>query len=239
MMTAGIANKTGYNWEFKEGRFIIQPNLILSYTMVNNFDYTNKAGVKIKSDPLHSIGINPNIRFIANTKRGWQPYASVGMVWNVMNETDVKANAVKLPEMHTKPYIQYGVGLQKHIGDRFAGYAQAMVRNGGRNGIAFTLGFRWALGKHDEDYNKNVNVPSKTVKSIAGQKSAVSSTGSVYSNETKNIIKSNDLRYRPSAPQISFDESGLAPVPAKTVVKSLNSGTKSKNIARYNDIIGG
>ncbi len=70
MLMAGFANKTGYNFEFKDGRFIIQPNLMLSYTFVNAFDYTNGGGVKINSDPLHALQITPNVKFIMNTKNG-------------------------------------------------------------------------------------------------------------------------------------------------------------------------
>ena len=39
------------------------------------------------------------------------------------------------------------VGLQKRAGERFTGFGQTMVRNGGRNGIALSFGFRLALGK--------------------------------------------------------------------------------------------
>ncbi len=68
-------------------------------------------------------------------------YASVGMVWNLMNETSATANGVKLPEMHTKPYVEYGVvGIQKRMKDKFTAFGQAMIRNGGRNGIALTAG---------------------------------------------------------------------------------------------------
>ena len=65
-LLAGVGSKTGYNFEFKEGKFILQPIMFLSYTFVNTFDYTNAAGVKIESDPLHTIQLNPSIRFIAN-----------------------------------------------------------------------------------------------------------------------------------------------------------------------------
>jgi len=44
-------------------------------------------------------------------------------------------------------YVQYGVGVQKRWGDRFTGFFQVMLRNGGRNGVAFSAGFRWVLGK--------------------------------------------------------------------------------------------
>ena len=146
-LLAGIGSKTGYNFEFKDGKYIVQPNLFLSYSFINTFDYKNAAGVRIKSDPLHTIKINPNVRVIGNFKNGWQPYASVGMVWNLLNETNATANGIKLPEMHVKPYVEYGLGVQKNFKEKFTGFAQAMFRNGGINGVTFTLGFRWALGK--------------------------------------------------------------------------------------------
>ena len=49
--------------------------------------------------------------------------------------------------MSVDPYIEYGLGVQKRWGDRFTGYGQAMVRNGGRNGVMLSIGFRWAIGK--------------------------------------------------------------------------------------------
>ena len=150
MLMAGIANKTGYNFEFKDGRYIIQPNLMLSYTFVNAFDYTNGAGVKINSEPLHAIQIAPNVRLIMNTKNGWQPYATFGMHWNIMDNTNVTANTTSLPELSIKPYFSYGLGIQRAFKDRFTAYAQIMLRNGGRNGIAASFGGRYMLGKETE-----------------------------------------------------------------------------------------
>ena len=153
-LLAGVGSKTGYNFEFKDGKFIIQPIMYLSYTFVNTFDYKNAAGVNIESDPLHTIQLNPSVRFIANLKGGWQPYASVGMVWNLMNESKVTANNVKLPEMSVKPYVEYGVGVQRNWADKFTAFLQAMIRNGGRNGIALTGGFRFMLGSDDDNSDK-------------------------------------------------------------------------------------
>ena len=164
MLMAGLASKTGYNIEFKEGKYILQPSLMLSYSFINTFDYRNSAGVKINSDPLHAIQIHPNIRFISNLKNGWQPYASVGMVWNILDDTKVMANDVRLPEMSVKPYVEYGLGVQKRWQDKFTGFAQAMVRNGGRNGIALSAGFRWALGKEGKPIEKVQRNSEETVK---------------------------------------------------------------------------
>lgn len=91
------------------------------------------------------------------------------MVWNILDDTKVTANDVRLPEMSVKPYVEYGLGIQKRWKDKFTGFTQAMVRNGGRNGIALTAGFRWALGKEGKpiekvqnDSKNNVAVTAKT-----------------------------------------------------------------------------
>lgn len=177
---AGIGSKTGYNFEFKEGRYIIQPIWFMSYTFGKTFDYTNAAGVRIDSSPMHSIILNPSLRFITNTKNGWQPYASVGMVWNAMSESNVKANGIKLPETSIKPYVEYGVGLQKRFKDDFIAFGQAMIRNGGRNGISLTAGFRWAIGKNNSN---------KPIEKVQGVNNKVIGTGTKAGNKTVSMKK--------------------------------------------------
>jgi hypothetical protein len=63
--------------------------------------------------------------------------------------------------MSIKPYVQYGVGVQKRIKDHFTAYGQAMVQNGGRNGVSLTAGFRWTLGKDKDQKVERVNDKSK------------------------------------------------------------------------------
>ena len=152
MLRAGVAAKTGYNFEFKQGRFIIQPSYQMSYSFVNTFSYTNAAGAKITSDPLNAIHIAPGLKFIGNLKNGWQPYFEIRMVWNIMDKTDFKAANISLPDLSVDPYIQYGLGIQKRWGDRFTGYFQTMLRNGGRNGVALSAGLRWTLGEDGTPY---------------------------------------------------------------------------------------
>lgn len=146
ILMTGAAWKSGYNWGLFSNKLVIQPSYMMSYTFVNVFDYTNSAGVKVTQDPLNAIEIIPGLRIIGNLKNGWQPYLGVNMTWNIMDRTKFYANEVALTQLSVKPYIEYGVGLQKRTGDRFTGFGQAMIRNGGRNGIALTMGFRWALG---------------------------------------------------------------------------------------------
>ena len=160
-MFAGIGNKTGYNIEVNQGKFIVQPSMLLAYTFLNTFDYKNAAGVQINSDPTSMIQIAPTVRFVVNTKTGWQPYLAVGMVWNILAHSNIKANNEELPDMYTKPYVQYGLGVQRVIKDRFTAFGQAMIYNGGRNGVSLTAGIRYALGK---DGHKHTAGNAKVVK---------------------------------------------------------------------------
>ncbi len=206
-LMAGIGSKTGYNFEFNNGKFIIQPSIFMAYTYVNTFDYTNAAGVKISSDPLHSIQLHPSIKFMGNIGRGWQPYARVGMVWNILNETNFTANDVRLPEMSIKPYIEYGVGLQKNWNDKCSGFLQAMLREGGRNGIALTFGFKWTIGNESKPIEKVqnstkyvLNEPAVPVQKIKINLQSMAQTQIIpiqkVNNLPKNIVQtSNDIVY--------------------------------------------
>ncbi len=96
-----------------------------------------------------------------------------------MNENKVTANSVRLPEMSMKPYVEYGVGVQRNWKDKFTAFGQAMLRNGGRNGIALTAGFRWALGHDDKPHTHDkVEAPTqnRALSSTRGQD--LSSVGS-------------------------------------------------------------
>lgn len=148
MLMSGVALKTGYNWELSSGKFIIQPSLQTSYSFVNTFNYRNAAGVGIDSDPLHAITIEPGVKFIGNLKNGWQPYAGISMIFNIMDRTRFQANDISLPNFSINPFVKYGVGVRKTWGDRLTGHFQTYMTNGGRNGVGLSAGFRWAIGKN-------------------------------------------------------------------------------------------
>lgn len=145
MLNTGIAEKTGYNFETLERKLIIQPSLLMSYTFVNTFNYTTASNLHMNSDPLHAIHIEPQIKFIGNFKNYLQPYISVSMIWNVIDHAKFQADDVYLPNLSVKPYVQYGIGVQKRWGDRVTGFFETMIRNGGRNGVALQLGLRLSL----------------------------------------------------------------------------------------------
>jgi outer membrane autotransporter protein len=147
MLMAGVASKTGYNFEFKQGKFIIQPNLLLSYSFVHTFSHNNGKGMHVGSSPLSAIQVAPGIKFIANLPKGWQPYIAINMRWNILDKTHFSLQDVSIPDMSVNPYVEYGIGVQRKWGERFTGFGQAMIRNGGRNGVMLSFGFKWLIGK--------------------------------------------------------------------------------------------
>ena len=146
MFATGVAAKTGYNFEFADGKFIIQPNYLMSYSFVKKNKKGSVAGFNIESKPLNALNISPGIKFIGNFDNGWQPYAEARMVWNLFNKTNYSTSIIDIPSISMKPYAQYGVGIQKLWGERSTGYIQFMMRSGGRNDVAFSLGYRYDLG---------------------------------------------------------------------------------------------
>lgn len=146
-LLVGTAWKAGYNFEMLRGKLILQPSYSMSYTFADTYDYTAASGVNISSNPLNALQIAPGVKLIGNLKDGWQPYLAANMVWNIMDGQKFYANNVELPQMTIAPYVEYGVGLQRKWGSRFTGFGQAMLRGGGRNGIALQFGFRYAIGK--------------------------------------------------------------------------------------------
>ena len=153
VFATGIASKTGYNFESKKGRFVIQPSLLLSYTFVNTFNNdTYIMGMKLKTDPLNVFQIQPSLKLILNTKNDWHPYITVDMNWNLGDKSKVSLGAYNLPQISIDPYVQYGLGIQKTVPDLLTCYLQIVARNGGMNGFAATGGLKLYLYK---DYKKS------------------------------------------------------------------------------------
>ena len=145
MFNTGIAQKTGYNFETAKKHLIIQPSLLMSYSFINTFNYTTASDVSINTKPLHAIHIEPQIKLIGNCKNFLQPYISVSMIWNIIDHAKFQANDVYLSNLSVKPFVQYGVGVQKRWGDRITGFFETMIRNGGRQGVALQFGLRISI----------------------------------------------------------------------------------------------
>ena len=117
----------------------------MSYSFVNTFNYHMAANVGMNTEPLHAIHIEPQLKLIGNFKNFWQPYLSVSMIWNIIDNARFQADDVFLPDLSVEPFVQYGVGVQKRWGERLTGFLEAMIRNGGRQGVALQMGFRFSI----------------------------------------------------------------------------------------------
>lgn len=69
--------------------------------------------------------------------------------------------------MSIKPYVEYGVGMQKNWNDKCSGFLQSMLREGGRNGIALTLGFKWTIGNESKPIKKSSKRTKYVIKNSA------------------------------------------------------------------------
>ena len=65
------------------------------------------------------------------------------MIWNVLDKAKFMADDIALPETSIKPYIKYGLGVQKNWSERSSSFLQAYMTNGGRNGIGLQGGFSY------------------------------------------------------------------------------------------------
>ncbi len=147
MFMTGVASKTGYNWELNEGQFIIQPNYLMSYTLVNTFNYKNAANVYIDPKPLQAMQIAPGVQIFGNLKNHWQPYINAYFVWNIADKAKIKANDITIPALSVKPFVLYGAGVRKIWSERFSGFTQTYVTHGGRNGVGINFALRVKVGK--------------------------------------------------------------------------------------------
>lgn len=141
---AGIITRTGYNIKLPHN-IVFQPNYIMTYTFDKNFNYRNNAGELVREEPLSIIHIVPSARLFANLKDGWQPFVIVNMNFNIPINGEVTTNNVVLPSASVKPYVEYGGGIQKTLEGDYSTFIQALVRNGGRNGLSILAGFKWTF----------------------------------------------------------------------------------------------
>ena len=140
MVMAGLAGKVGYNYEFLNGRFIVQPSYQMSYTFVDTISHTSSTDYEIDNGILNAVQIQPGVRLMGKLPKGWQPYVGAHIVWNAGDKTHMSANNVDLTELSVKPYAEYDFGVRKDVGDVCTGFLQAAVRHGGRTGISVQAG---------------------------------------------------------------------------------------------------
>ena len=144
---AGAATKLAYNWRFHRD-WVLQPNLMAAYNFFGQQNWHSDYGqMGMMAGMLNGVNLAPGVNLIWE-KETFSIYGTLQYMYNLNGAVGGRAGNVGLPQVEMeRGYIQYGLGFTKRWGDRFSGYLQAVLRNAGRTGVGFQLGFNFLLGK--------------------------------------------------------------------------------------------
>ena len=144
---AGVASKTAYNIHLPKD-FIFQPTIMAAYNAFGSQNWGSDFGVlSMSSGMLNGINVAPGFNLIWQ-KKTFNIYATAQMVYNIMGGVDGRAGNIDLGYVRMRhSYFEYGLGVSKTFKDRFNGFLQFTIRNGGRTGIGFTGGLQIKVGK--------------------------------------------------------------------------------------------
>lgn len=143
MFTASFASKSGYNFNVTEN-FTIQPTAMLSYSYFSPSKFNSEYfDLPIRVERFQAIQMTPGLNLIW-TQDTFSLYLTAQYVWNI-NKNYGKVYDIDLPYMQLDPYLEYGIGFTKHMGERFASYGQFTARNIGRTGFGFQLGAKYKM----------------------------------------------------------------------------------------------
>ena len=144
---AGVASKTAYNIHLPAD-FIFQPTLMAAYNAFGSQNWGSDFGVlSMSSGMLNGINVAPGFNLIWQ-KKTFNIYATAQMVYNIMGGVDGRAGNIDLGYVRMRhSYFEYGLGVSKTFKDRFNGFIQFTIRNGGRTGIGFSGGLQIKVGK--------------------------------------------------------------------------------------------
>ena len=145
--TASVSNKTGYEIDF--GEYTLKPALYASYMYINTENYTSKAGAKLKNHTKNVFEVTPEVKLAKDFGAGLEGYAKVAYTWNFYQGGKVTADDVLLPKMSVKPYVEYGLGLEKDWSEEewnakdITSYAEINRHDGGRTGWDINAGLKF------------------------------------------------------------------------------------------------
>lgn len=141
----GTAAKAAYNFHPSK-HFIIQPTALVSYNLFGEQNwYTGFGAMNMQSGMLNGINVAPGVNFIYG-RETWSIYATVQYFYNIMGYSEGQAGNVSLPGISMRHgFLEYGLGFTKTWKERFSGYLQVVLRNGGRTGVGFQGGLMYRI----------------------------------------------------------------------------------------------
>ena len=137
-----LANKTGIDLAYKG--LTVTPAMNLSYMGINTEDYTNSAGIRMDNAFMNVFLVAPEVKVAKDFGDGLEGYAKTAYKMFFYDNNKIKADGVLLPEISSKPYIEYGLGLKKDWSKSEAqkdvtSYAEITRHDGGRKGWDINL----------------------------------------------------------------------------------------------------
>ena len=144
MYTKGAALKTGCNFALDgDDKFVLQPSLNLSCSVVDVAPYKNTAGVKVNVERFNPFHIEPGLKLAAGLDRDLMSFVNLSGVWSLAGDTNCRAAGIKLPEMSVDPYVRYEAGIEKAFSETFSAGAGVYGVSLGRKGAGGQLSMRW------------------------------------------------------------------------------------------------
>lgn len=140
---AGTAAKAAYNIHATKN-FIIQPTAFVAYNIFGKQNWGTDYGVmSMNSGLLNGVNVAPGLNLIYS-KDTWSVYGTMQYMYNINDQVGGEAGNVNLASVKMKHgYVNYGVGFTKTWKDRLSSFFQINLRNGGRTGVGFQLGFNY------------------------------------------------------------------------------------------------
>ncbi len=137
---AGGAIKSAYNYHPRRN-IIVQPNVLAMYNAFGKQKWFSDFGqIAMTNDALNGFAVAPGVNVFYGGET-WSCYGTIAYYFNFNNATGGTADGYNLDKVHMKyGFLEYGVGFIKNFGERFLGYSQVTLFNGGRTGVGLQAG---------------------------------------------------------------------------------------------------
>ena len=94
---------------------------------------------------LNGINVAPGLNVIYG-RDDWSVYLTAMYMYFINDKLNGSAGDIDLSNVRMRHgYAEYGIGATKNFKERFMGYSQVTVRNGGRTGVALQAGLTYRL----------------------------------------------------------------------------------------------
>ena len=146
----GVSSELGFQYPITDDqKWVLEPNLQLSYYHVKGRDFTLSTGVSVNESSVDSLtgraGINLVRELTSNGNRVGEFYSKIGLNYEFMGKQNITANDVEFKGDLLGLRIYYGLGVNLQIRPDLYGWIQIARENGDDYTKEYegTAGIRW------------------------------------------------------------------------------------------------